>query len=62
MPHADGLFLMGDDRKPIAGPFSSHWAACAAMIRLSIPTFRSTGGDREGDLALERAIKRAEVG
>jgi hypothetical protein len=50
--------LLDDSWEPIAGPFSSHWAACAAMLRLSDPTFQSTGGDREDDLALERAAKK----
>jgi hypothetical protein len=40
------------------GTFSSHWAACAAMIRLSDPGFRSMGGDKPEDLAVERQIAR----
>ena len=51
---ADGLFLVLNDGRRI-GPFSSHWAACAAMIRQSNPSFRSLGGDKESDLALERS-------
>ena len=35
------------------GPFSSHWAACAAMIRLSNPSFESLGGDKQCDLDIE---------
>lgn len=51
--HADSLFLVLDDGTRI-GPFSSHWAACAAMIRRSDPFFRSTGGDKPEDLRMER--------
>lgn len=39
------------------GPFSSHWAAVAAMIRVDDPGFRSLGGDRPDDLELERDSK-----
>lgn len=59
--HADGNFLVlnGDQR---IGPFSSHWAACAAMIRLHNPSFVSLGGDKADDLAIEAraAIKKAQ--
>lgn len=43
------------------GPFSSHWAACAAMIRVKDPAFRSTGGDRASDLAIEADMRIAEA-
>jgi hypothetical protein len=36
--------------------FSGHWAACAAMIRLTQPGFVSLGGDRADDLAIEAAM------
>jgi hypothetical protein len=39
------------------GPFTSHWAATAAMIRLSDPTFASLGGDKPIDLAIEADIR-----
>lgn len=41
------------------GEFSSHWAACAALIRLKQPDFESLGGDGAEDLALERRIASA---
>lgn len=41
------------------GTFSSHWAVCAAMLRLSNPNFVSLGGDRAEDLAIEQKIRRA---
>jgi hypothetical protein len=50
-----GTFLLNDDGSAVA-QFSSHWAACAAMIRLSDPPFRSLGGDKESDLATERLM------
>lgn len=53
--HAEGNFLVIGGEKH--GPFSGHWAACAAMIRLSNPGFKSLGGDKESDLAIERGIK-----
>jgi hypothetical protein len=46
--HDDGTLL---------ATFSSHWGACAAMIRQSNPSFRSLGGDLEEDLAVERTIQ-----
>lgn len=52
--HADSLYLVLDTGERI-GPFSSHWAACAAMIRRSNPEFKSLGGDKESDLAIERS-------
>ena len=45
-----------DDDGYVLGEFSSHWAACAAMIRLSDPTFQSSGGDKSSDLAVEAKI------
>lgn len=54
--YVDGLYLvLNADYK--AGPFSSHWAACAAMIRLHQPSFVSLGGDKASDLAIEAEIK-----
>lgn len=41
----------------VLGTFSGHWPAVATMIRLSDPTFRSLGGDRPDDLAIEAAIR-----
>jgi hypothetical protein len=38
--------------------FSSHWAACAAMIRLRQPDFVSLGGDKPEDLAEEARLRR----
>lgn len=56
--HADGNFLVLDDGRRF-GPFSSHWAACAAMIRLSDPDFRSMRpGDKLEDLAIEATIQK----
>lgn len=55
MAHADSAMLILDDGSRW-GPFTSHWAACAAMIRLSDPTFRSTGGDKAIDLCVEKEI------
>lgn len=51
---ADGNFLVLEDGRRI-GPFSTHWAACAAMVRLTNPKFVSLGGDKPEDLAIERA-------
>ena len=55
--HVDDRTLVLDDGSRI-GPFSSHWAACAAMIRLSEPWFKSLGGDKPADLAIEQASKK----
>lgn len=52
MAYAESNFIVDDDGRRW-GPFSSHWAACAALIRRSNPTFRSLGGDRDEDLAIE---------
>lgn len=57
---ADDRFLVLDNGQRI-GPFSSHWAACAAMIRRSDPSFQSTGGDRPEDLAVETQITAPEA-
>lgn len=51
------LLVMADGQK--WGPFTSHWAATAAMIRLSDPTFKSLGEDKAVDLAIERDIRAA---
>jgi hypothetical protein len=60
--YADENFLVLDDGQRI-GPFSSHWAACAAMIRRHDPGFTSTGGDKPEDLHIERhALARAKGG
>ena len=45
------------DGDRVLASFSSHWAACAAMIRLTDPTFKSLGGDKPEDLAIERALR-----
>lgn len=55
--HVDGRTLVLADGRRF-GPFSSHWAGCAAMIRLSDPAFRSLGGDKPEDLAIEKGINR----
>jgi hypothetical protein len=36
--------------------FSSHWAACAAMIRLSDCSFKSLSGDKAEDLEKEARL------
>lgn len=48
------------DSGQVLGTFSSHWAACAAMIRISDPDFRSLGGDKPEDLAVEVTIAATE--
>ena len=48
-----------DDNGTVLGTFSSHWAACAAMIRFYDPLFVSTGGDKPEDLEIERHIRAA---
>lgn len=53
---ADGNFLVLEDGRR-AGPFSSHWAACAAMLRLSNPAFVSMGGDKPEDLEIEQSVR-----
>jgi hypothetical protein len=56
--HSSGnMLVMGDGSK--WGPFTSHWAATAALIRLGDPTFKSLGGDKAVDLAIERDIRAA---
>lgn len=42
MPYAKGNQLISDDHRPIAD-FLSHWGACAAMLQISDPSFRSLG-------------------
>lgn len=39
------------------GPFTSHWAAVAAMLRLGDREFVSLGEDRAVDLLVERGIR-----
>lgn len=59
MPYVYCNQLMADDSvtpRRVLGTFSSHWAACAAMIRLSDPDFKSLGGDKPEDLATESKI------
>ena len=58
--HADGQYLVLEDGRRV-GPFSSHWAACAAMIRIYDPTFVSTGGDRQEDIAIEHVAGLAAL-
>jgi hypothetical protein len=53
--YADGDFVVMR-RGTRVGPFSSHWAACAALIRLYEPSFQSLGGDRISDLKLEKQL------
>jgi hypothetical protein len=50
---SDRHLVLLDGRR--IGPFSSHWAAVAALIRLGDPSFVSLGGDRPDDLAIEQA-------
>ncbi len=56
--YSSGDMLVLDDGSKW-GPFTSHWAATAAMIRLSDPTFWSLGGDKAVDLAIEADIRAA---
>lgn len=53
--------LMNDDGT-VAGTFSSHWSAVAAMLRLSNPAFKSLGGDKPEDLEVERRLNLASKG
>lgn len=46
-----------DENGDLLGTFSSHWAACAAMIRLHTPDFKSLSGDKLEDLEIERRMK-----
>lgn len=39
------------------GPFTSHWAATAALLRLDDPEFVSLAGDKAIDLQIERDIR-----
>jgi hypothetical protein len=39
------------------GPFTSHWAAVAAMLRLGDREFVSLGGDLPIDLLIERDLR-----
>jgi len=36
--------------------FSSHWAAVAAMIRVTDPAYKSLCGDSVGDLQIEKYL------
>lgn len=45
MTHACGNQLISDDGRMIA-EFPSHWGACAAMIQIKDPSFRSLGPPR----------------
>lgn len=56
MSCALGNMLILDDGSEW-GPFTSHWAATAALIRLDDPDFVSLGGDEAIDLQIERDIK-----
>lgn len=53
MAYVSDRVLITDDGREV-GPFSSHWAACAAIIRLTDKSFESLGGDLDDDLELER--------
>jgi hypothetical protein len=55
MAYAHGTNLCDDDGRTLA-QFATHWEACAALIRLSDPAFRSLGGDRPEALEIERGI------
>ncbi len=57
--YVNGNELREHGTERVLGTFSSHWAACAAMIRLSDPEFKSLrGGDRPEDLEVERRVVR----
>lgn len=66
MAEASMIFVYGnelrDDMGTVLGKFSSHWAACAAMIRLTDRSFVSLGGDKAADLAEEAAMRRSREG
>lgn len=49
--------LIGDDGETLA-TFGTHWQAVAAMIRLSNPAFRSTGGDKPEAMQVEDEMRR----
>jgi hypothetical protein len=61
MSYADGNNLCDDDGT-VLGTFKSHWQACAAMIRLSDPDFKSLGGDSPDALVIEAEIKKSLAG
>lgn len=46
-----------EDSHKTVGVFSSHWAAVAAMLRLTDPAFKSLGGDKKEDLAIEATMQ-----
>ena len=53
--------VMDDNGKSLA-TFSSHWAAVAAMLRVTDPGYKSLGGDSAKDLEIEKYLtKRIDV-
>lgn len=46
-------------RPVVLGEFSCHWAAVAALVRLHQPDFKSLGGDKAEDIALEVGLTDA---
>lgn len=60
MAYAIGNELRDDDHS-LLGTFSGHWPAVAALLRLSDPDFRSLGGDKPEDLAIEQDIRLARM-
>lgn len=58
--YCDDNWLVLDAHRRV-GPFSSHWAACAAMIRISQPGFTSIGGDKPEDLKIEANMRELGV-
>ncbi|WP_020474506.1 hypothetical protein [Zavarzinella formosa] len=57
MTHVFSSNLIGDQGE-ILGTFKTHWQAVAAMIRLSNPNFRSTGGDKPEARHTEDEMRR----
>jgi len=59
-PYVSGkrVILANNMRQPqVIGAFSCHWAAVAALVRLHQPDFKSLGGDRRDDLAMETEMR-----
>ncbi|WP_143079844.1 hypothetical protein [Bosea lupini] len=56
MSYAMGNMLVLDDGSRW-GPFTSHWAAVAAMLRLGDREFTSLGDDDAYDLLIERDVR-----
>lgn len=52
--------LIEHETDRVLGTFSSHWAACEAMLRLNVLSFRSLGGDKREDLAVESSMPTAD--